>query len=72
MMKDSEPEECAGHVLAKTMLVLLVRGLCTSLQYPYAQFACKNLKAELMFIPVIEAISRLETIGLKVDKRSWL
>ena len=26
--------------LAKTMLVLMVRGLFSGLQFPYAQFAC--------------------------------
>ena len=59
----SDPE--AGRVLA-TMSVFLVRGLCTSLQYPYAQFVCKNLKAEQMYRPVTEAIFRLERLGLKV------
>ena len=52
--------------IAKTMLVLMVRGLCTGLQFPYAQFACRNLKAETMYRPVTEAIFRLERLGLKV------
>lgn len=53
--------------VAKTMLVLMVRGLCSSLQFPYAQFACRNLKAEHMYRPVVEAICRLERLGLKVQ-----
>ena len=60
----SNPE--AERDLAKTMLVFLVRGLCSSLQYAYAQFACKNLRADQMYRPVTEAIFRLERLGLKV------
>ena len=52
--------------LAKTMLVLMVRGLFHKLNYPYAQFACANLSADLIFDPVWEAISRLERLGFKV------
>ena len=46
--------------LAKTMLVLMVRGLFHKFNYPYAQFACANLSADLIFDPVWEAISRPE------------
>ena len=52
--------------LAKTMLVFMVRGLFQKLNYPYAQFACANLSADLLFDPVWEAISRLERLGFKV------
>ena len=52
--------------IAKTVLVFLVRGLCSSLEYPYAQFACRNLKASMMYRPVTEAMFRLERLGLKV------
>lgn len=45
----------------------MVRGLCTSLQYPYAQFACNSLKGHQMYRPVLEAMLRLENIGLKVN-----
>lgn len=54
--------------VAKTMLVFLVRGLCTGLQFPFGQFACRNLKAEVMYRPITEAIFRLERLGLKVTK----
>ena len=56
----------SGRSFAKTMMVLFIRGLCTGLQFPYAQFACRNLKAGTMYRPVTEAIFRLERIGLKV------
>ena len=48
--------------LAKTMLVFMVKRI----NYPYAQFACANLSANLLFDPVWEAISRLERLGFKV------
>lgn len=35
--------------LAKTMLVLMVRGLFTRLQFPYAQFACTSVSGDLLF-----------------------
>ena len=59
---DTTDHEC----IAKTVLVFLVRGLCSSLEYPYAQFACRNLKASMMYRPVTEAIFRLKRLGLKV------
>ena len=52
--------------LAKTMLVFMVRGLFQKLNYPYVQFACAHLSADLLFDPVWEAISRLERLGFKV------
>ena len=52
--------------LAKTMLVFMVRGLFQKLNYPYAQFSCANLSADLLFDPMWEAISRLERLGFKV------
>ena len=52
--------------LAKTMFVFMVRGLFTSLQFPYAQFSCRTLSGDLIFNPFWEAVYRLERIGLKV------
>lgn len=52
--------------LAKSMLVLMVRGLFFKLNYPYAQFACDSLKGDLLFDPVWEAIARLEGLGFCV------
>jgi len=54
------------RLLANTMLVVMVRGLFHKLNYPYAQFACANLSADLLFDPVWEAISRLERLGFQV------
>ena len=52
---------------AKTMLVLMLRGLTSSLEFPYAQFACQNVTGEQLYNPVTEAIFRLERLGLKVN-----
>jgi len=52
--------------LAKTMLVLMVRGLYTGLQFPYAQFPCSSLSGDQMFHVFWKAVGRLERIGFKV------
>ena len=62
----NDQRACTFDMVAKTMLVFMIRGLCTGLQYPYAQFACKNTKADQMYLPVTEAIFQLERLGLKV------
>lgn len=52
--------------LANSMLVLMVRGLFSRVNFPYAQFACHTLTGELLVDPVWEAISRLERQGIRV------
>ncbi len=54
--------------LAKCMLVYLVRGLFTKLQFPYAhgQFPTSSLSADLLYAPFWEAVKRLERCDLKV------
>ena len=52
--------------LAKTMMVFMVRGLFSKLQFPYAQFPCADLSGEMLYEPFWEAVGRLETCGLKV------
>ena len=49
--------------LAKSMMV---RGLFTTLQFPYSQFPCANVSGELLFDPFWEAVYRLERCGFKV------
>lgn len=58
--------EGCQNLLAKTMLVFMVRGLFQKFNYPYAQFACSNLTGDLIFDPLWEAVSRLERIGFHV------
>ena len=45
------------------MLVLMLRGLTSSLEFPYA---CQNVTGEQLYNPVTEAIF-LEQLGLKVN-----
>lgn len=48
------------------MLVFMVRGLLSNLEFPYAQFPCTTLTGEQIFVPFWEAVSRLERCGFKV------
>ena len=52
--------------LASTMMVFMVKGLMTRLQFPYAHFPCRDVTADLLFDPFWEAIFRLERLGFKV------
>ena len=55
------------HGLAKSVLVFMVRGLFSSLEFPYAQFPLATTTGDLMFSLLWEAISRLELCGAKVQ-----
>lgn len=59
-------ESRSNREVAKSMLVLMVRGLFLRINFPYAQFACSTLTGELLVDPVWEAISRLERQGIRV------
>jgi len=52
---------------AKSVLVFMVWGLFTKLQFAYAQFPCSTLAGEKLFVPFWDAVRRLETCGLKVS-----
>ena len=63
---------CTEQPLAKSMLVLMVRGLFSRLQFPYAQFPCANLKGDQMFHVFWKAVGRLERYGFHVvGLTSW-
>ena len=51
---------------ATSMLVFMVRGLFSTLQFPYAQFPYCALSGDQLFEPFWERVSRLERIGFKV------
>ena len=59
-------DKAEGPHLAKTMLVLMVRGLFSSLQFPYAQFPCATLRGDQLFPLFWESVARLERYGVKV------
>lgn len=50
-----EPEQMPA--IANSMLLIMIRGLTSKLNYPYAQFACANLSGDLLVDPIWEAIS---------------
>lgn len=52
--------------LASSMLVFMVKGIFTRLEFPYAHFPCSSLTAEFLYPIVWNAIRRLEALGLKV------
>ena len=58
-----EPDETMPSI-ASSVLVIMVRGLLSKLNFSYAQFACANLSGDLLVYPVWEAISRLERQGI--------
>ena len=51
--------------LADHMLVLMVKGLFTTLD-PYVQFPCCGLSGDQMYDPFWEAVGRLERYGFRV------
>ena len=53
--------------LAKTMMVFMVRGLFSALQFPYAQFPCADISGDMLYDPFWEAVRRIEACGLKVS-----
>ena len=55
-----------GPSLAKSMSVFMVRGLFSSLQFPYVHFACNDMCGHQMYDPLWEAVWRIENCGLKV------
>ncbi len=52
--------------LATHMLVFMVRGICSSLKYPYAQFPVKAASGDTLHPIVWRCVEHLEGIGLKV------
>ena len=46
--------------LAKSMLVLMVRGLLSGFKFPYAQFPCASLTGDQLHNIFWEAVERLE------------
>lgn len=64
IMEGSDSDE--RQPLAKTMFVLMVRGLFSSMQFPYVQFACRSVSGDQLFDPFWEAVYRLERLGLRV------
>ena len=52
--------------LATTMLTIMIRGLFSRLQYPYAQFPCDSVSGDEIVDPFWEAVSRLKKMGFRM------
>ena len=61
-----EEGHTAGSTLANSMLVLMVRGLFSQLQFPYAQFPCTALSGHQLYELFWDAVGRLEGCGFMV------
>ena len=48
------------------MLLFMIRGLFSSLEFPYAHFATRGASADILFPLVWEAVERLEYCGFNV------
>ena len=45
----------------------MVKGLFTSLKFPYVHFPCVDISGEMLFDPFWKAVYRLERMGFKVS-----
>ena len=52
--------------IASYVLVFMVRGVATRLEYPLAHFPCNGCTADLLYPLLWDAVRLLETLGLKV------
>ena len=48
------------------MLLFMVRGMFSSLEFPYAHFATRGVSADSLFPIVWEAVQRLECCGMNI------
>ena len=61
-----DSQEAVTPPIAKHMLVFMVRGIFSKLEFPYVQFPCASTAGDVIFPLVRECIKRLEACGLKV------
>lgn len=65
MYKKMLENDCKGPMeeLAKTIFVIIVKGLFTPLRLPFAQFPCAGPSGDLLFGPFWVGVLQLERIG---------
>ncbi len=64
--EQSLEKEDVQEPLANSMLVLMVRGLFSKLQFPYAQFPCTSVSGDQFYDIFWDAVCRLERCGFRV------
>lgn len=62
----TDSQELPTPPIANHMLVFMVRGIFSRLEFPYVQFPCASTSGDVIFPLVWECIKRLEACGLKV------
>lgn len=70
-MLDMVERQCRGEdnlssKVSTHMLLFMVRGMFSSLEFPYAHFATRGISADALYPIVWEAVHRLESAGLNV------
>ena len=65
-LERSLEEDSEKQPLAKAMMVFMIHGLFTRLQFPYVQFPVTKVTGDLLIAPFWEAVRRSERCGLKV------
>ena len=63
---ESEQNSRVHTNVATHMLLFMVRGMFTSLEFPYAHFATRGATADALYPLVWEVVQRLERCGLNV------
>ena len=63
---ESEQNSRVHTNVATHMLLFMVRGMFTSLEFPYAHFATRGATADALYSLVWEVVQRLERCGLNV------
>ena len=63
---EDENDEADLPQLATRMLVFMVRGICSSLKFPYAQFPVRSLAGDTLHPIVWECLEHVESLGFKV------
>ena len=66
MYEKSLEEGSTQEPLANSMLVVMVRGLFSKMQFPYAQFPCNKLRGYEPYDIFWEAVEWLERCGFSV------
>ena len=59
----------SAQPMAKSMLVLMVRGLNSGLQFPYAQFPCATLRGDQMILEGCGSVTAVCFQGDGADMR---
>ena len=66
MLSDDIDNLPSTAAVATHVLVFMIRGITTSLRFPYAHFLTKDITAPYLFSIFWEVVRHIESIGLKI------